>query len=603
MLESWTRIPTISSLSYPRHRPLFYFLGLSFILVGLYYHFLAPTSVVTRDEVFDTPAPQLPARVWDERALQVRKAFEHAYHGYEQYAMPHDELKPLLDKPIDNFNGWGVTLVDSLDTMLLMGLDAEFTRALAVLEKADFALPKNQFAPFFETVIRYLGGLLSAYALSNNTVLLHRADDLALKLDTVFNTTSGFPFFAVNTMTGFTRGPQLGILAEIASLQMEYTYLAKATGKMQHARRAGKIIKALSEANLDRTGGMFPVRWNISSSEPYDSHMSVGAQADSAHEYLLKQYLLSGRTDRVNLEMYLRTTTYIITQLMFISPNRHLVYVTDRDDSKSGKPGLPSQVLEHLSCFLPGLLALGVHTLPLDSLASLGIDFAALHTGRLSEDGLKALSGHSLKELHLWAAQSLAETCWLTYADQATGLGPEEVVFTSAWEAGRDTLWIDAVNRWKRSGARGPPPGLGRKTPVVYTEEERVRGGGKGRDYAVKKPGYLLRPETVESLYLLWKVTGDHRWRERGWLIFEAIERETKTKSGYASLRSVEVKPGVQDDSMPSYFLAETLKYLYLLCRNDDPIPLDRWVFNTEAHPLPVFEWSIEERHELAVYF
>ncbi|KAG9220455.1 hypothetical protein CCMSSC00406_0003911 [Pleurotus cornucopiae] len=586
-MNSWIRLTT-SSLSYPRHRPLFYFLGLSFILIGFYHHFIAPTSVVTLDEVFDTAAPQLPDKVWDERAAQVRKAFEHAYHGYERYAMPHDELKPLLDRPIDNFNGWGVTLVDSLDTMLLMGLNDEFTRALAVVEKADFALPKNQFAPFFETVIRYLGGLLSAYALSNNTVLLQRADDLAVKLDTVFNTTSGFPFFAVNTVTGFTRGPQLGILAEIASLQMEYTYLAKATGKIQHARRAGKIIKALSKANLDMTGGMFPVRWNISSSEPYGSHMSVGAQADSAHEYLLKQYLLSGRTDKVNLEMYLRTTTYIITQLMFISPNRHLVYVTGRDDSKSGKPGLPSQVLEHLSCFLPGLLALGVHTLPLDDLESLGIDFASLHSGRLSEDGLKAISGYSLKDLHLWAAQSLAETCWLTYADQPTGLGPEEVVFTSSWQAKKDTLWIDAMNRWKKSGARGAPPGLGKKTPILYTEEERLRGGGKGRDYAVKKPGYLLRPETVESLYLLWRVTGDHRWRERGWRIFEAIEREAKTKSGYASLRTVAIKPSYQDDSMP---------------RNDDPIPLDKWVFNTEAHPLPVFEWSAEERHELAIYF
>ena len=40
-----------------------------------------------------------------------------------------------------------------------------------------------------------------------------------------------------------------------------------------------------------------------------------------------------------------------------------------------------------------------------------------------------------------------------------------------------------------------------------------------------------------------------------------------------------------------SYALAETWKYLYLLFREDDPLPLDRWVFNTEAHPLPVFEW------------
>ncbi len=93
-----TRIPTIF---YPRNRPLLYFLCLSFILVGLYYHFITPTPAVTRDQVFDTPASQLPDRTWDERASRVRTAFKHAYHGYELHAMPHDELKPLLDKPID----------------------------------------------------------------------------------------------------------------------------------------------------------------------------------------------------------------------------------------------------------------------------------------------------------------------------------------------------------------------------------------------------------------------------------------------------------------------------------------------------------------------
>ncbi len=84
--------------------------------------------------------------------------------------------------------------------------------------------PKNQFAPFFETVIRYLGGLLSAYALSNNTVLLHRADDLALKLDTVFNTPSGFPFFAVNTVTCVDR--------------LHCTYILANLRKRVHARAA-----------------------------------------------------------------------------------------------------------------------------------------------------------------------------------------------------------------------------------------------------------------------------------------------------------------------------------------------------------------------------
>lgn len=104
-------------------------------------------------------------------------------------------------------------MVDSLDTMILMGLHEEFARALPHIERLDFSLPPKvsvssnsrltveRYAPFFETVIRYLGGLLSAYALTHEPILLQRADDLATKLDPVFNTTSGLPTFGVNPDT------------------------------------------------------------------------------------------------------------------------------------------------------------------------------------------------------------------------------------------------------------------------------------------------------------------------------------------------------------------------------------------------------------------
>ncbi len=50
------------------------------------------------------------------------------------------------------------------------------------------------------------------------------------------------------------------------------------------------------------------------------------------------------------------------------------------------------------------------------------------------------------------------------------------------------------------------------------------------------------------------------------------------------------------DDVQQSFFLAETLKYLYLLFSDDSLIPLDKWVFNTEAHPLPVLSKATQKR-------
>jgi hypothetical protein len=64
--------------------------------------------------------------------------------------------------------------------------------------------------------------------------------------------------------------------------------------------------------------------------------------------------------------------------------------------------------------------------------------------------------------------------------------------------------------------------------------------------------------QTLESFFLMWKTTGDVKWRERGWTVFEAIERETKTRAGYSSIRYVDHAPGYKKDDMPSFFLAET---------------------------------------------
>ena len=69
------------------------------------------------------------------------------------------------------------------------------------LMSGQYADPKEKYVPFFETVIRYLGGLLSAHALSNEPILLKKADELATKLAPVFNTPTGLTAFEVNTLT------------------------------------------------------------------------------------------------------------------------------------------------------------------------------------------------------------------------------------------------------------------------------------------------------------------------------------------------------------------------------------------------------------------
>jgi mannosidase alpha-like ER degradation enhancer 2 len=107
-------------------------------------------------------------------------------------------------------------------------------------------------------------------------------------------------------------------------------------------------------------------------------------------------------------------------------------------------------------------------------------------------------------------------------------------------------------------------------------------------DYRAMKvgaePGYPLRPEIIESAYYLHALTGDPRYVAMGRTLFEDVVASCKTDAGFTGLKSVTTRE--KSDRMYSFFLAESLKYFYLLFAPESPIDLHRVVFNTEAHPL-----------------
>jgi Glycosyl hydrolase family 47 len=120
----------------------------------------------------------------------------------------------------------------------------------------------------------------------------------------------------------------------------------------------------------------------------------------------------------------------------------------------------------------------------------------------------------------------------------------------------------------------------------------------EGKDFEPGRgaPHYLLRPEAVESFFVLYHLTGDPVYREWGWEVFQALERYCRTDGGYGGLRDVRRTSQTPDDKMESFFLAETLKYLYLLFDPETPIDLlHRHVFNTEAHPVRTFNAMDED--------
>ncbi|MGH0154524.1 UNVERIFIED_CONTAM: hypothetical protein FKN15_027237 [Acipenser sinensis] len=105
---------------------------------------------------------------------------------------------------------------------------------------------------------------------------------------------------------------------------------------------------------------------------------------------------------------------------------------------------------------------------------------------------------------------------------------------------------------------------------------------------------FILRPEVIETYMYMWRFTHDPKYRQWGWEAVQALEQYCKVNGGYSGIRDVYASHPSHDDVQQSFFLAETLKYLYLLFSEDDHLPFEHWVFNTEAHPLPVIRKDVK---------
>ncbi|XP_061669176.1 mannosyl-oligosaccharide 1,2-alpha-mannosidase IA [Syngnathoides biaculeatus] len=127
-------------------------------------------------------------------------------------------------------------------------------------------------------------------------------------------------------------------------------------------------------------------------------------------------------------------------------------------------------------------------------------------------------------------------------------------------------------------------------------EAFRFDGGVEAIATRQNEKYFILRPEVIETYMYMWRFTHDPKYREWGWEAVQALEEHCKVEGGYSGVRDVYASTPNHDDVQQSFFLAETLKYLYLLFSDDEHIHLEHWVFNTEAHPLPVIRKEPPER-------
>ncbi|KAJ8557775.1 hypothetical protein K7X08_004541 [Anisodus acutangulus] len=245
-----------------------------------------------------------------QRRAKVKDAMRHAWSSYEKYAWGHDEFQPQTKNGVDSFGGLGATLIDSLDTLYIMGLDEQFQRAREwVANSLDFN--KNYDASVFETTIRVVGGLLSAYDLSGDKLFLDKAQDIADRLLPAWNTPTGIPYNIINLSHGNPHNHRwTALMAYSASEQLEFIALSQRTGDPKYQQKAENVILEISRTFPD--DGLLPVHIDPAGEPVVYSTITFGAMGDSFYEYLLKVWIQGYRTAAVGHYSPKRLEIFII---------------------------------------------------------------------------------------------------------------------------------------------------------------------------------------------------------------------------------------------------------------------------------------------------
>lgn len=490
-----------------------------------------PLAAVERSNEFGKPLAVglRQTKPWTELQMQVKRAVQNSFQAYRKYAWGRDHLMPI-SKAGEDWFGLGLTIVDGLDTFLLMDMQDEYRASLDWI-KSSLSFDRDVAVNCFETTIRMLGGLISAYHLTGEAVLYDKAYDLGDRLLHCFDNSIPVPYSDVKLNERTPRFLAESSTSEVSSLQIEFRELSILANESRLIEAPERTSQHLHDQVQARNDPLVPFYISPSTGRFLSSMITLGARADSYYEYLLKQYFQTGRS-QFELD-YVRAVQAIQQRLMQTTGGPlALQYPAELFQAGNVNPKM-----DHLVCFLPGTLVLGW-----------------LFNQKRSDRRTRRLLGRPADHIyaeHKLLSEQIARTCAYTYNTTQTGLAPEITHF-----------------------ALDPS-----QPNELYVKDADAHN--------------LLRPEYVESLYYLYHATKDPQYRQQGAAILDAFDRYCRVETGgYTSIGDVRLAANPRPrDKMESFWIAETLKYLFLLF-SDDQTLIDRlmydFVFNTEAHLFPI---------------
>jgi hypothetical protein len=439
--------------------------------------------------------------------------------------------------------GMGWIIVDALDTMMLMNLTTELSHARQWVHH-NLTYDQDHDVNTFETTIRMLGGLLSAHYLStqfngayapvndglSDDMYVEKATDLAERLLGAYDSSSGVPFASVNlhTMKGIPSHDDGGAssTAEATSLQLEMKYLAKLTGETHYWKRSERVMQVVDDNGSP--DGLVPIFIYADQGGFRGNNIRLGSRGDSYYEYLIKQYLQTSLQEPVYQAMWNESLNGVKKHLITYSSPSNFTILAERP---SGLDRDLSAKMDHLVCFMPGTIAL------------------ATTNGLSLAEARKQKTWGPQQEEDMRLAEELTKTCWGMYKVTATGLAPEIAHFNL-----HDPPLMYKDFTWPSSPVAFDPP----NSPDAHGEYV-----GKD-DFVIKSADQhnLQRPETVESLFYMWRITGDEKYRIWGWEMFQSFVKYTAVAdgTGFTSVSNVNHIPPPGRDNMESFWLVSLEK-------------------------------------------
>ncbi|KAK6914023.1 Glycoside hydrolase family 47 [Dillenia turbinata] len=580
----------------------------SFVCFLFFVYLISSSHIFLVKIVADGVTPEEAKQLRDE----VREMFFHAFDGYMKHAFPLDELRPLSCQGEDSLGGYALTLIDSLDTLVLLGDQERFSASVEWIGK-NLQFDINKTVSVFETTIRILGGLLSAHLIASDYATPNTGNNAYTFLE--FNTEGEEEDFDYPQFHELSQSIRSSIWPTLSD---------------------SVVADTSSECGGPTTS---PMRCR---SPPPEAARRRGMRIPSYDNELLNL--------AEDLARRLLPAFDTPTGIPFGSVN--LMHGVDEDESKA-------KLLSSQCLFLENYGFIKAPKVLITSTAgggTLTLEFGVL--SRLTKDPVfEEVAKNAVRGL--WARRSKLNlvgahinvfTGEWTQKDAGIGtsidsfyeyllkayllFGDEEYlfIFQEAYSAAMHYLfndpWYVEVNM--NSAAIVWPlfnslqafwPGLqvlaGDIDPAIRTHAaffsvwKKYGFTPEGFNLATLsvqygQKSYPLRPELIESTYWLYKATRDPRYLNAGRDMVASLQYGARCPCGYCHI--VDVESHKQEDHMESFFLAETVKYLWLLfdlAAGPDNLVENgpyKYIFSTEGHLLPATP-QIALAHEHCSYF